>query len=284
MRDLTSALLHDLTQSFPNIVMETPNDRFIPDLMLSSKDGETVYVEIAVTHESSVTKRESGHRIIELAVENENDLEVIKTCLLSESDERVEFLGFNVEPKKDDFSSRCSRKVCVFYLWHSGKSVIRPQTVAEFRKICSDENKQFHFSFVSCPGKLPYVEALERAHLLGLTVKNCYLCRYHAEPYISQLTEDHHPIFCKTFKETCPSNHAAECERYRPDKATFHVHRDDEIKDLPQEKNSFGHDLLVKWPVEGAEILDQPFETSPFLRSHGMVVFQDRNRSRENAS
>lgn len=237
---------YDLTKGFPNISLETPDDGFIPDLLLSGKGGEKLYVEIAVTHPSTETKRDSDHRIIELSVEEEKDLEIIKTCLLPETKERIDLIGFNVEPEEGDYSDQCNQWVSVFYLWHSGKTVIQEQTLADLRRNCHDRNKRFYFSFVSYAGKYPYVEALERAYLRNLKVENCYLCRYHGEPNVHQNMETRNPVFCKYLKETYPSNHAADCEYYLPDETTFGTHMNGKIGDLPHRTTPFFSSLGMK--------------------------------------
>lgn len=56
----------------------------------------------------------------------------------------------------------------------------------------------------------------------GIPVNNCYVCRYH-ELNNSNYAEDSAPIFCKTFKKSCPSNEAVNCERYRPDLSSVSV-------------------------------------------------------------
>jgi hypothetical protein len=230
---------YDLTQFFPKIVLETPDDGFIPDLLLFNDEGEKLYVEIAVTHLSTEEKRTSDHRIIELNVEQEEDLEIIKTCLLPETDGRVEFVGFNLAPEKGDFSSECNNELTVFYLWRSGKSVMLSPSVAEFRQDYHNEAKRFYFSIVPYRSGDCYVEAVERAHIRGLKVKSCYLCRYHGKANHHQRLEMGKPIFCKFLKELKGANDAADCEYYRPDTSTFWIHENGQLQDLPRERKPF---------------------------------------------
>jgi hypothetical protein len=50
-----------------------------------------------------------------------------------------------------------------------------------------------------------------------IPIKNCYVCRYHALNTSEMFHGNPDPIFCKTFKKSCRSNEAVNCERYRPD-------------------------------------------------------------------
>jgi hypothetical protein len=257
---------YDLTAYFTDTALETLDDGFIPDVMLLNENGERVYVEIAVTHTSTEKKQESGYRIIELSVENETDLEIIKTRLLSETDERVDLIGFHAKPMRGEFPDECVKTRCVFYLWLSGKAYMETSTVAAFRERYLDERQRFYFTFTSRARATSFVEALERAYLQGLDAKNCYLCRYHGTPNHDQRMADHNPIFCKFLQKTCSSNHAAECEYYRPDTAVFRA-----------------YSPLGPCDAEGGE--DQEHTVSakarkakPFLPSRGMRAFLKHKR------
>lgn len=90
----------DLTEYFKDIKLETKDGNFIPDLLLTSRKGEKIFVEIAVTHKSTIKKRQSQQRIIELNINSELDIKLINNQLLSEN-EKIVFWNFNREQKKD---------------------------------------------------------------------------------------------------------------------------------------------------------------------------------------
>src|SRR5690606_26828195 len=65
---------HDLTRWFDRISVEAVREGFRADVLLwSDSHQDSVFIEMAVTHPCSVEKRESGHRIIEIAIHTEDD-------------------------------------------------------------------------------------------------------------------------------------------------------------------------------------------------------------------
>ncbi len=75
----------DLVKLFPNISIETPDGSFIPDILLSNGNGEKLFIEFVVTHVLTEEKRNSGARIIELSLEDEDDLEPIQKRLITQT-------------------------------------------------------------------------------------------------------------------------------------------------------------------------------------------------------
>lgn len=84
----------DLTKDYPLIKMEKGVDRFIPDLLLTSKnDKEKIFIEIAYTHKVTTKKKESGYKIIEINIDREINIELFSNSVLSES-HSIEFHNF----------------------------------------------------------------------------------------------------------------------------------------------------------------------------------------------
>lgn len=92
----------DLTKIYTNVKLETnvslEDGRFRrPDILLSSEDGEQLWIEIWVKHETKEEKRNDGH-IIELKITTEKDLEQIKSHKLTKTtDNELAIRLFNVE-------------------------------------------------------------------------------------------------------------------------------------------------------------------------------------------
>jgi len=211
---------YDLTRSFQEITLEKLDGSFVPDLLLASKSGQKLYVEIAVTHLSTQSKRESGYRIIEISIDSEDDFTLIESKLLSEKDERVEFINFQVSELEVDFSNDCSKEVCVFILWPSGKGILERFKAVDFER--DRRRSRWYHTLVFDADSDTFVAELEKAHLNGRMVKNCFLCRYHAKASQRQRARgDDLPIFCKFLKESHDSNHAADCRYYRIDRNVF---------------------------------------------------------------
>lgn len=225
---------YDLTNSFCYVATEVRDKGLVPDVLLMTKRGEKLYVEVAVTHLSTADKRHSGNRIIELSVECEEDLDPIRECRLSELDPGIELINFEPEQIRGSFPEKCTQEVHVFVLWPSGKSRIQSYNRPDFEE--DVRRGDFYHKAVAYPGLDTYVLALERAYRQGHTVKNCFLCRYHARVSRYQWRKYHKPIFCKFLKKPFRSNGAADCEYYRPDESVFRYHeseKDISIDDRP---------------------------------------------------
>lgn len=222
----------DLTEYYQEIRKETQEGAFIPDLTLvSAKHPERlIFIEIAVTHLLDEAKKLSGHRIIEIPIKSEDDLSVIRRALLTQDDAR--FIGFKSSTKIVDSECKCAqRQYLCFFVFSNGKCWLRQAPLAELHFVATTNSYLVHYDF-SAPVESHYLDYkesfgelfrwhLEKAAKKGIKVKNCYLCRYHAEnrnalawqtakEYISS-----EPIYCKTYKKPCGSNEAATCERYR---------------------------------------------------------------------
>jgi ribosomal protein L37AE/L43A len=66
----------DLTMYYTHIETEKRHGNFIPDIRLYNPDtGNSMYVEIAVTHRLSEEKKRSGHKIIEIQLKDKKCLE-----------------------------------------------------------------------------------------------------------------------------------------------------------------------------------------------------------------
>jgi hypothetical protein len=82
----------DLTNIFSKVELETKEGDFRPDILLSGLNGEKLFLEIVVTHQSSPEKKESGYPIIEINIESEEDIATYCSSPLRES-EKVKFIN-----------------------------------------------------------------------------------------------------------------------------------------------------------------------------------------------
>lgn len=217
---------YDLTEYFHNVQVEKRDGQFVPDVLISSKSrpSEKIYIEIAHTHFMSERKESSGNRVIEIPIETEEDINKIRKSSLSASD--ALFIGFNHATEAiTDSECKCAVKKCyAFFVYESGKANLE---FNELRAVHSKARKSdrliySNLFFSNAGAKSPFenqteggrlfIEQVELAANRNVPIKNCYLCRYHAESYDALKGL---PIFCKTFKKACGSNEAANCERYR---------------------------------------------------------------------
>jgi hypothetical protein len=101
----------DLTQKFTRAYLEKLDNGFVPDILLQADSGEVMYVEIAVTHESSEDKISSGVELIEISIQNEEDLDQITSGRLIENTEKDSKIKFhNFKPIVNDFSIECLKQ------------------------------------------------------------------------------------------------------------------------------------------------------------------------------
>jgi hypothetical protein len=211
----------DLTTAFKLIVVEKKDDKFIPDLTLKTESGDNVlYIEIAVTHDSSSEKINSGKKIIEFAIKSESDFHILKKTYLHTKNDLVTFHNFTPRNEYIKMYDSCRFYVDYFQVSPNGKCVIDSIELYNFDKLKNKIN--FYIKEVHHKSSNIFIEEVERAVLDGIKVKNCFACRYHAQAKNRPILEDRpKAIFCKTYKTYCTSNHAAECDRYLPDPKIF---------------------------------------------------------------
>lgn len=210
---------YDLTKAFNEIKIEYRDGNLIPDIYLRTSSGEVLYVEIWVKHAVTDEKINSGKKIIEICIQNEEDLQIFSSGLISCRDNRVKFYNFSPKPIQNDAPELCNKQVIYFAVSPNGKCAIVKDS--QYRFYESQNNKECYVKDVLEPSSKAFIQEVEAAYNKGAKVKNCFLCRYHAlaKPY--QRENDGEPIFCKFLKKTIASNFAAECEYYKPDPKVF---------------------------------------------------------------
>lgn len=210
--------IFDLTRRYKKILLESNDGDFIPDILLLNDDeSKKLYIEIAVTHQVSQKKKES-QQIIELKVKNELDISIVRERLIRESS-KVKF--YNINPKslrgKCKGIVNCPNKAYVFRVYDNRKILFFPETYPRAYVLEKFEKERFTYCKAESCSKKSYYEAC-REKLVelsneGIKLRNCYLCRYHAENRFKDKKEN--PIFCKFLKESFDSNYAIECEYFK---------------------------------------------------------------------
>ncbi len=116
----------DLTRYFKAIELEKPYNGFKPDILVSTADGaQVLFIEIAATHKCEENKINSGNRIIEINVKNENDISRILSGTLSESWQGLNIYNFNKKEIIGDIcNGECEREVNLFLIYKSQKSIL----------------------------------------------------------------------------------------------------------------------------------------------------------------
>jgi len=208
----------DLVKLFPKISIETPDGIFIPDILLSNGNGEKLFIEFVVTHVSSEEKRNSGARIIELSLEDEDDLEPIRQRLITQTYFKAEFLNFKkISRTRCSFPS-CNKKLFFFLLKTDGGAYVLNDTPKKY-KLRLEKGDIAFSKVLPHGGPQIYIDELEKAFHARKKIRNCFLCRYHGENIFRD--DDEGPIYCKFLKQKYVSTRAVSCEFYRADPKTF---------------------------------------------------------------
>lgn len=221
---------YDLTDYYHDISIEKKHGDFIADVLLSSKTkpDQSILIEIACTHFLSEKKISSHHRIIEITIESEEDIEKIKTAHLSPYD--AMFIGFNHDSETaTDSECKCARQKChIFYVYKNGKARLETTQLmlasSSINKnlsnllysniILESSNEGYDLNIYRDDKRQIFVEQAALAARKGIKIKNCYICRYHGEHWGYP---SNHSIYCKYLRKSCNSNEAADCESYRID-------------------------------------------------------------------
>ena len=219
----------DLTKYFRQIRMEQREDSFIPDLLLVSDKEEKLFIEIAVTHQSSIAKISSDYRIIEIDVQEESDISIIENKKISQ-DIGARFYNFKDSVVKNFCKGNCHQKLkpysfCnieykYFVIFSNSKSAILTITMDEIDRLHKNKIIKYGEFVISYNPNMilsnEYIKLVIESFVNDRKLKNCFLCRYHGKSYNYDYS-----IYCKFLKKNCNSNEAANCEYYRPDTKVF---------------------------------------------------------------
>jgi len=214
------------TTYYDSIALEQRDDRFVPDLLLynSANPAQRLYIEIAVTHLLSELKASSDHRIIELQIECEADIEKIRRRRITEADARfVNFYRDGV-PGVDGECTCAQRPYYCLVIYSSRKAFFFHDPLA----LIEDKRRRLGGKVAYArllPGENLTLDAfrgevfaglIREAHERGFPVRNCFVCRFQGVPWDWADSQVHAPIYCKLLKKRCASNDAVECPKFYP--------------------------------------------------------------------
>lgn len=223
----------DLTQWFKNIEIEKSVDAFRADVCLSTPDNsQHIFIEIHVSNKVSDKKEHSQYRIIEIDINEENDLALFDNNLLSPS-EKVRFLNFKTPERTITNDRGCKKSFKILYLAKNGGVYFKDNlNISELNKqLFFNQGCWVRHNIVAeqpCDDYTDYDMCIDFHHGAGdstdymrfiancanenLNVKNCFICRYHADADSMWSTA---PIFCKFLKKECKSSAAIDCQYFR---------------------------------------------------------------------
>ena len=223
--------IFDLAEYYDEIIIEKKNDEFIPDLLIrNSKTKKHIYIEIAVTHNSSDKKLNSKNRIIEFSIKKEEDIQEIIDFGKNGNSQNAQFFNFKDKKEIGEFCSKgnCSKKINLFSVEENGKCELliinENEIYSSIKKIKSNykwliielyNNKYFEelHSIEKIHNDL-FLQYIAKAYKKKKSVKNCYICRYHAQNPKWEYQMERH-IFCKFLKIACHFDKAINCKYYK---------------------------------------------------------------------
>lgn len=213
----------DLTQYFDKISIEKREGSFIPDILLSRKGNkEKIFVEIAVTHQITEQKYNSNYRIIEIYIEEEEDVEIIRKKHLSEFLHMVSFVNFKTEKISSFCKGKCKASYDMLTLDEHGMcNLFMSRNLEEIRNLLNDKsNKLVDYEITKNRGS-SYYKLIKRAVKTyaqkKLHVRSCFLCQHQSENifYDENLDIMSLPIICNHFDTQCEPNRAVTCKHFK---------------------------------------------------------------------
>lgn len=203
----------DLTKYFKDISLETRDGDFIPDILLRN-GSKSLYIEIAVTHFVGEPKENSGAKIVEIAIKDETDIDLITSCCISETDFRISAKNFIRSPATAAFTKECKNEFYCFILYPDGRSVIDLKPAWKFEELLA---KGIYVEKVGQLGpgdniKTAFVNKVAELYLKGMNIKNCWLCSHHVLD--NRMTDNFCMILKKKFRGE--TNQAVKCANYEP--------------------------------------------------------------------
>ncbi|MGL2986657.1 hypothetical protein ACSVH5_03595 [Flavobacterium sp. RSSA_27] len=215
----------NLIEFFDKISIEKREGSFIPDLMLTGKNNkDKIFIEIAVTHFSTEKKLNSNYRIIEFEIKNDEDFEPINKKYLRVEDSRIKFKNFKSEINTSICNGECQKDFNLFTLDKDGRCLLKQKNLKQIKKLLETEYKKIVNHVISNDYGHDYPEIFKKGVAdfsnQNFKVKNCFVCRYHAENHSWYDFEDIKgvPIYCKFLKIKCNSNQAVNCQYFKLEK------------------------------------------------------------------
>jgi hypothetical protein len=199
---------YDITDHFDEVTEEAPFGGFTPDVLLrSTKSGEVIFIEIAVSHPCTQEKIGSGHRIIEFTLQSEEDADLLLGGVVKEGTTNVDL--FNFKPK--DIRGRFCSGDCVhgsfsyFVIDRRGNASVLTGTPSDLAKEIGSPN--IVFSALGGKGDVggQLRSFVKKAVHEGISVRSCFACEFLPDEGYPQ------PTFCRKSSRAVSSSEAFRC-------------------------------------------------------------------------
>lgn len=239
----------DLTKFYTNIYEEKKEGSFRPDILLEG-DGniEKLFIEINVTHSITSEKENSNYRIIEILINNEEDVEIIKRKILNQNQQALNFFNFKNIKKENICKGDCLNKnqYSVFVVAQNGMCIIYHKTLKDFDGYIKHYKKQVQkFEFIERHQISEYKIFVANAFKDGLNVKNCFICNsYSKNTSNNKLDLNKNPVYCLYNNSKGNSNRAVNCDTFIPNEIhvsniiTSQENRNTQVQDKSSKRNT----------------------------------------------
>lgn len=212
----TEYKLFDLTTRFDQLFIEKRDGIFIPDVMLyDSERGEKIYIEIAVTHFCEDEKINSGNRIIEFSIQQEDDISYIidfKDGKLNSN--KINLYNFK-SIKEYNCNDNCSNKFSCISVLENDNIEYKRLTGGEIKVDSIFNNaKRGYISKTSefkteVDDMLKFINVINSTYKNVVTCLNCSnyniesnFCRIHYEKNFAKTNQlNSNAINCSSFKQ-----------------------------------------------------------------------------------
>lgn len=221
-RSQTKDIADNLAKRFDTIETEKGIAGFVADLLLtSSETGDSLLLEIEVTHQSEQRKIASGLSIVEIGIKDESDIEKLRNGIDTTS---ANVTCYNL-PIRDAVPQRCTDPcdmACVlFLLYDTGKAWYSQTSSTQVAELTSDP-RLLEWKLVNAQtsgvarDKHAFLESfkafiVEQQFQQNRKVRSCMLCQHNG----GQTTAN--DIYCKSLgRSVWMSSSAISCQSYFP--------------------------------------------------------------------
>lgn len=207
----------NLIDRFDKIYFEKFHNGYIPDIMLeSSKSGEVIFIEFAVTHKCELQKINSGIRIIEFDIKEESDLDFLFKNEIIISKSNFNFYNFKNSIEKGNIIEKrdCNNSFFVFSILNNGEARIKKEQMYNIAEELESNDFLLYKVEVNSNNinNSNYINLIKNASDIGLEVKNCHSCKYcikNDNPYSV------FPFFCDNLNiDITDSNNGSSCRGF----------------------------------------------------------------------
>ena len=180
--------IYDLKKYYDVCEEERREDKFIGDLKITSSTNPNlppILIEVCVTHECTLDKKESGIKIIEVYIRDEDEILILLSNGITESkDDKCKFYGFKRDVDSHLTNER-DNNIWRYSLYKSGLSYVsKNSSCSEYdRKNNHNAILEINIDNNRCVVSSIYDIGDVISLSLGYNVKTCRLCKYRKEDY-----------------------------------------------------------------------------------------------------